>query len=136
MSGGQLSPFTPFFLKQQQFLFIMGVWYEPSRDGTIEEYIQHCKDERVPKCFKGPEQFQQLVDLGYMTPDITTIRIMYTYSRGDEHYGVNGDFNLEGIVAPQHAGKEGIHNPQELLSGNTPYFEIDNINPNPEPRNP
>jgi len=113
----------------------MGVWYDPSRNGTIEEYINHCRTERVPKCFKGPEQFQQLVDLGYITPNITSIRIMYIYSRDDEFYGVVDDFKLEGVQRPSHSGKEGIHNPEELLCGDTPYFEVDMMNPHPEPRN-
>ena len=111
----------------------MGVWYDPSRDGTIEEYIAYCRNEMVPKCFKGHKQFQQLVDLGYVTPLITSIRIMYNIGRDDEFYGVVEDFKLEGIILNAHSGKEGIHDPKELLSNEIPYFEIDMINPNHEP---
>lgn len=112
----------------------MGLWYDPSRDGTIEEYIEHCRNERIPKCFRGPEQFQQLVDLGYITPNITSIRIMYSSGRGDEFYGVVDDFKLEGIEVAVHCGKKGIHDPKELLSGDVPHFEADMLNPYPEPR--
>jgi hypothetical protein len=112
----------------------MGVWYDPSRDGTIEEYIEHCRNERIPKCFRGPEQFQQLVDLGYITPNITSIRIMYCSGRGDEFYGVVDDFKLQGIEVAVHCGKKGIHDPKELLSRDVPHFEVDMLNPYPEPR--
>ena len=112
----------------------MGVWYDPSRDGTIAEYIMYCRNERVPRCFKGHEQFQQLIDLGYITPNITSIRIMYNINREDEFYGVVDNFQLEGVILKAHSGKGGIHNPKELLSKDTPYFEIDMMNPNPKPQ--
>ena len=113
----------------------MGVWYDSSRDGTIKEYIEHCRNEMISKCFKGHEQFQQLVDLGYITPNITSIRIMYNIYRDDEFYGVINNFQLEGIILNAHSGKEGIHDPKQILSGDTPYFEVDMMNPNPEPVN-
>jgi hypothetical protein len=111
----------------------MGVWYDPSRDGSIEDYVEHCRNERIPKCFKGHEQFQQLIDLGYITPNITSIRIMYNFARGDEFYGVVDDFKLEGIILNAHSGKKGIHDPKELLSEDVPYFEVDMMNPSPQP---
>ncbi|MAG02218.1 hypothetical protein CMI42_02680 [Candidatus Pacearchaeota archaeon] len=112
----------------------MGLWYDAQRDGTIEDYIEYCRNERLPKCFRGPEQFQRLVDLGYITPDITSIRIMYNFGRGDEFYSVVRGFKLEGADVLVHSGKQGIHDPRELLSGDVPHFEIDNLNPHPEPR--
>ena len=104
----------------------MGVWYNPQRDGTIEEYIENCRNERLPK----------LVDLGYITPNITSIRIMYSSGRGDEFYGIVDDFKLEGIEVHVHAGKKGIHDPKALLSGDVPHFEVDMMNPHPESRKP
>jgi hypothetical protein len=110
----------------------MGVWYDPKRDGTIESYIEKCRDEGLPKCFRGSEQFHQLVDLGYIVPNITSIRIMYSHGRGDEFYGVVDDFKLEGIEVAVHGGKKGVHDPSELLSGDVPHFEVDMINPYPK----
>lgn len=114
------------------FLESMGAWYDPKRDGSIEDYIEYCRNEQIPKCFKGADHYQQLIDLGYVTPNITSIRIMYG-SRGDEFYGVVDDYKLVGVDVPVHAGKTGIHDPKELLS-NIPCFEIDMINPFPEKR--
>jgi len=112
----------------------MGVWYDPSRDGTIEEHIKNCRDKNIPINFKGHEQFEQLVNLGYIEPHITAIRIMYNDAKQDEHYGVIDDFQLEGIILNAHSGKQGIHNPKDLLSVNTPHYEVIMINPFPEPQ--
>ena len=112
----------------------MAIEYTPDRDGTIEDYIRMSKNQRVPLCFKGYEQFQNLVNLGYIEPNITLIRVMYNHDRGDEFYGVIDDFKLEGMLVNVHRGKEGIYNPEEILLEDTPYFEVDMVNPNPIPR--
>ena len=111
----------------------MGLWYEPARDGTIHEYIANCRADMMPKCFKGYEQFRQLVELGYVTPLVTSIRLMYNHGRDDEFYGVVDDFKLEGIILNSHSGKSGVHEPEDILADDKPYFEIEMINPNPEP---
>jgi len=59
---------------------------------------------------------------------------MYGFARTDEHYVVDQNFNLEGIILKMHSGKKGIHKPKDLLSEETPHFEIHMINPYPEPR--
>ncbi len=109
----------------------MTVWYNPKRDGTIEEYIKYCRIEMLPKCFKGYGQFKDLKDKGYITPNITNLRLMYNYARDDEFYGVIDGYRLEGIILNSHSGKEGIHDPKDILE-DAPYFEIDMINPNPK----
>ena len=59
---------------------------------------------------------------------------MYNDGRDDEFYGVVDNFQLLGIVLNRHSGKKGLHDPKELLSGDTPYFEIEMINPHPKPK--
>lgn len=109
----------------------MGIWYDSSKDGTIEEYIKYCKDERIPKTFKGDVQFQGLIKLGYILPEMTYLRII-NEDRSDEFYRVTKEFNLEGMSLDFHSGKKGIHNSKEILSGDIDYFEVEMINPNPK----
>tara|TARA_Y100000034_G_C6907867_1_gene421894 strand:- start:6362 stop:6709 length:348 start_codon:yes stop_codon:yes gene_type:complete len=110
----------------------MVAWYDPKINGTIEEYIEFCKSNQMGISFKGPEQFQQLVNLGYITPHITSIRLMYGMGSAG-FYQVIDNFQLEGVDVSVHAGKEGIHNPKELLSGDVPHFEVSMMNPHPTP---
>jgi len=72
-------------------------------------------------------------DLFRITPNITSIRIRYNIGRDDEFYGVINNFQQEGIILNAHPGKEETHDQKKLLSGDMPYFEVDMINPNPEP---
>ena len=109
----------------------MGVWYDPLRDGTLDEYIKRFKQNRISGYFKGHEQFRQLADSGYLTPNVTSIRIMYGSERDDEFYFVVDDFRLEGAELRAHSGRKGIYDPREVLSEDTPHFEVEMMNPNP-----
>jgi len=105
----------------------MGVWYDSRRNGTIPEYIEICKEDRVPICFKGVRRFRQLVGLGLVVADITSLRLM---TGGDEGYMVverDGGFMLEGMDMSHHAGQPGVHKPEKILTRAAPYFEISGL---------
>jgi len=106
----------------------MTVWYDPSKDGTIDEYIANCKKHDIPPCFKGAKDFQKLIELDYIVPMITNIRLLYNYAKGDEFYLVTTDYQFEGVEVNIHRGKKGIHKPDELLSGDAPCYEVNMIN--------
>ena len=87
--------------------------------------------KRIPKTFKRDEQFQELIKLGYILPEMTYLRII-NEDRSDEFYRVTKEFNLEGILLDFHSDKKGIHNSKEILSEDIDYFEVDRMNPNPK----
>lgn len=90
-------------------------WYNPKRDGTLDDYFAQYNGQSACPLFKGHVWFEKLRDLGYLMPDVTIIRIMWSHGRSDEHYRVTSDFKLEGIVVPMHGGRPGIHDPKEIL---------------------
>jgi len=112
----------------------MEFWYNQERDGKLEDYLRECSHENIPPCFKTIEHFQMLWDGGHFDPHIATIRLMYNSSRGDEHYTVIGEHELEGIGAVAHSGREGIHKPKDILNEKAPYWEARKLNPHPVPR--
>ena len=102
----------------------MGAWHDPSRDGNIEEYIARCRENMIPFCFKGLKPFIQLAGLGYITPNLSTVRVIPGLSNPDEFYNVIDGFLLEGISLKEHSGKPGIHKPETLLTKEASYWEI------------
>jgi hypothetical protein len=89
--------------------------YNSKVDGNIEDYISNCRAKNMWICFKGHEPFEELHDKEYLLPWITSIRL-YRGATPDEYYIVNDDFKLEGVDLPAHSGKEGVHDPKDLLS--------------------
>jgi hypothetical protein len=117
---------------QENLYAFKEVVYQPCRDGTIQEYFEHCEGERLPACFFGLEQFKELTELGYILPYVTKIRIMYSSGRWDECYLVIKDFQLEGIEMEAHSGKKGIHKPEDILTADCPHYEVHDRNRNPQ----
>ncbi len=113
----------------------MGVGYEPTKDGTIEDYIRHCKDEWIPITFKSYSHYKILWNKGYVDPQIACIRLC-TSRRPDESYIVIDENEAEGIDLPPHKGKPGIHKINELLNYGDlfEYYEVSPLNPHPTPR--
>ena len=63
------------------------------------------------------------------------IRLVWGHGRNDEHYGVLGERELIGMdAAPCHGGKEGVHDPRDILTDDVPYWEAQQLNPHPTPR--
>lgn len=105
--------------------------YRGSIDGDIKKYlIEAHSNGMVCPTFKGYEPFEQLWDLGVVTPQITSIRLMFNIGRGDEHYIVADKEHLEGIVIKAHPGQEGLHITKELLTKTkADYWEVNGLNP-------
>ena len=111
-----------------------GLWYDQKRNGDLAEYLKEHNGSRASNLFRGFRQYRMLWQKGYLEPGISVIRIMYHTGRGDEHYLVVGENELQGIDVPYHPGKLGIHNPRKLLSGECPAWEAQSLNPHPIPR--
>jgi hypothetical protein len=105
-------------------------WYTPKRDGSLEDYLGIHDGLSSFPLFKGYEHFRMLKDRGFFLPCYSVIRVMYNIGRGDEHYLVTDDFQLEGVEVNVHAGKAGTHDPKKLLSGRCPPWEAQNLDHN------
>lgn len=101
----------------------LGAAYEPKRDGPLEEYLKIRDGFSCFPLFRGYKQFKMLWDLGYLEPHISVIRLMWNLGRGDEHYGVLGEFELEGIENHAHGGEVGTHDVRKLLKRKQINFE-------------
>ena len=117
-------------------LFCGDPWYQPERDGTLEDYLKIHNGQFSFPLFKGYGQYKMLWDEGYLEPQISFIRLMWNIGRGDEHFIVLGEYEIEGISdLPAHAGREGVYDVRELLdSDDCPLYEAQGFNRNPELR--
>lgn len=106
-------------------------FYRGKVDGDIKDYlIEDRESGLVASGFVGYEPFKLLWDLGVVTPKITSIRLMFNYARGDEHYVVVSKEQMEGVKLMAHLGIEGVHNIEEVLSKtDADYWEIDDLHP-------
>ena len=89
-------------------------WYIPERDGALKDYIEK-RDSSTPPLFNDPKYFEELKKLGLLKPG-SGIRVMHSVGI-DEPYLVNEDFKLEGFSAGMFKGKEGTHEPEDILKG-------------------
>ena len=95
-----------------------GPWYMLERDGSIEYLKVHDGFSSSP-LFKGYDFFEKLKTAGRLKPG-SGIRVVGFNSMGfDESYWVNADYMLEGITGTMFAGKEGIHEPEEIIKSST-----------------
>jgi hypothetical protein len=53
---------------------------------------------------------------------------MHNEGRGDEFYTVIDDFKLHGEDVEVHAGKKGTHEPEDILTPVSPYYEVGGLN--------
>ena len=103
--------------------------YDPKRDGNLEEYLlTHLGYVGPFNLFKGYEWYKILVEKEYLVPHIGVIRLMWNIGRDDEHFVITEDFRLEGMEAPAHAGRKGIHDPKDILTDDGPGWEAHNLN--------
>ncbi len=93
----------------------MAIHYKPAHDGTLHEYITRCNQNRTPPTFKGVQFFPQLVELGYIVPDISVVRIVLSHAAFDQAYAVQENMKLAGLDLPLHSGISGEHTLDELL---------------------
>jgi hypothetical protein len=107
------------------------VHYGGHADGDIKQHLKNMHESgAVAPTFKGYEPFKQLWDLGFVTPQITVIRLMFNLGRGDENYSIVDEENLEGVILNCHSGIPGVHNTKELLTNTkAKYWEISGLNP-------
>ncbi len=103
-----------------------GGCYTPERDGTLAEYLTTHDGHSAFPLFKGLEQFELLRREEWFAPRMSIIRLMWNVGRDDEHFAVIEDFQLQGIGHGAHAGREGIHDPADVLQ-NAPPFEATNL---------
>jgi len=117
-------------------MFYKKIWYQPEKDGTLEEYLETHDGLSCTPLFKGYEHYQMLWDKGYFDPEIGVVRLMWNVGRDDEHFIVLGKYKIKGCnYLPAHAGRPGIHDPRKLLSEKTcPPWEAQSLNPRPKPR--
>jgi len=83
---------------------------------STEEYLRHCKENNFYPLLKGYEYFKSFLENEIIEPCITIIRTYYTRGGMDEFFGVTLDRRLEGLEAPAHGGRTGIHEPEKILS--------------------
>ena len=104
-------------------------WYTPERDGSLAKYLSEKEDSIYTfPLFKGLLPYQELIKRGYLTPNISVIRLMWSSGRGDEHFGVVDNFQLEGIEVQVHAGRKGIHRPEDIFTDKAPCWEAQMLN--------
>jgi hypothetical protein len=107
-------------------------WYNPKRDGSLEEFLEKFDFSCTP-LFKGYEHYKLLWDKGYLEKDISIIRLMWNMGRDDEHFIVIGEYQIQGLRLPAHSGREGIYDPRILLEEkDCPSWEAQSLNPNPK----
>ncbi|MFH1977942.1 MAG: hypothetical protein ABIJ92_01300 [Candidatus Aenigmatarchaeota archaeon] len=109
-------------------------WYTPERDGSLARYMEEHDGRVTSRLFHGLKQYQLLWDTGYLEPQISSIRLMWSHARSDEHYMVISENELEGIEAAYHGGKPGIHRPKDILIADAPPWEALDLHPHPTAR--
>jgi hypothetical protein len=114
-------------------IFFGGGWYNPERDGTLEEYLTLHDGHSSFPLFRGYSQFKLLVDEGYILPEWSAIRLMWNVGRDDEHFFIDENFQLVGCDdLRHHAGRPGTFDPEEFLERkDLPPWEAHNLNRNP-----
>lgn len=104
--------------------------YRGRIDGDIKEYlIEMHSNGAVAPSFRGHEPFKQMWEMGIITPEIASIRLVHG-SGMDEHYMIINENTMEGISLMAHSGKPGFHNIQDILSKTeAPFWEISGLHP-------
>ncbi len=100
-----------------------GAAYNPKRDGPLDSYLEKHRGITSFPLFKGYKHYKMLWDKGYLEPGVSVVRIMWNVGRGDAHFGVLGQFELEGVENAHHGGEPGKHDPRKLLARNCPPWE-------------
>ena len=98
--------------------------YIEKRDGSFARYLDTCGNERRNGLFLGPQHYRDLWDAGLLTPEITSIRIMYNSHRQDEHYIVISRDVVEGVELQAHSGKQGQHPIENVIPDLGVMFEV------------
>jgi len=101
--------------------------YHPEVDGTLEEYLQTHNGRTAFPLFRGIKYFTIMKKRGWLEPRWTIVRLLWNTGRGDEHFFVTENFQLEGMEGPAHSGREGIHAPSKILKMDGPLWEIYNL---------
>jgi hypothetical protein len=105
-------------------------YYTPSRDGTLEQYLESHDGTYAFPLFKGYEHYKLLWNDGWIQPEVTAIRLMWNVGRGDEYLGILDKDTCVGIQLPAHSGRPGNHSIKEILSdSSTPCWEISTPRP-------
>ena len=103
-------------------------YYQPGRDGTLEEYLTEKDGCTTFPLFHGYNWYETLWEREYLRPG-SIIRLMYNFVGGDEHYGILERHKLQGIgIGGAHAGKEGIFDPRVILTDKSPNWEAQHLN--------
>jgi len=104
--------------------------------GSVGRYIEYCRSSSiVSPTFDMPKDYKTLWNAGYITPEITVVRLMFKLGGPDEFYGVNKKYELEGMKLPEHSGRDGKHDPRVLLKNEQiKCWLVENINSNPRKR--
>jgi len=88
--------------------------YREEDHESMENFLKQCDSQSMNPCFKGYEHFKFLWDNKYIESGFTSVRLMYSTGRSDEHYRVDDDGNLEGLELEYHGGKPGTHDPKKV----------------------
>ncbi len=109
-------------------------WYTPEMDGDLQTYLEGFEYGVFP-IFKGFKQYKMLWEQGFLTPEGSTIRLVWG-SGGGQTYLVKGLHEIEGIDdVMAHAAKSGIHDPEKMLEepieGEQVRFEAHYLERNP-----
>ncbi|MFH1506625.1 MAG: hypothetical protein ABIE94_06610 [archaeon] len=110
-------------------VFQCGGYYVPERDGPLQEYLKTHNGRSAFPLFKGYEMYETLRDEGYLAQHYSIVRLMWNIGRDDEHFLVVDDFQLEGMVAAAHSGRDGVHDPKDILTDDGPPWEAFQLNP-------
>ncbi len=94
-------------------------WYNPERDGNLDDYVAAHFSETAPPLFQGYSQYETLKDQEFLQPGVTGIRLMWGSMRIDESYIVTDDFKLKGLPGV-FCGKGGVHDAKDILKNDGP----------------
>lgn len=83
-------------------------------DSTVG-YIRWCLENAIPPLFGNVNYFESLYSRGLIEEGFS----IRTSNQGivDQHYEVDANGNLVGIIGGPHSGEEGVFRPEEILSG-------------------
>lgn len=100
--------------------------FNPEQE-DLEDYLDTHDGRAAFPLFRGVDIFHVMREKGWLAPRYTIVRLMWNFGREDEHFFVTEDFQLQGIEAAHHGGREGIHSPEEILGKSGVGWEIQHL---------
>lgn len=91
----------------------------------LEAYLNQCSRDGTVPLFTGPQEYRNLLDTGFLLPDLTAVRLQNPESM-DQYYVVAESGKLEGQShLSVHAGRAGLFDFTDLIMEGQ-RFELEN----------